>query len=231
MASITFGSIVAEARGSVGSDTYSRNQWGAYVKARTTPTNPNTALQVASRLLMSNAVAAWRALTDAQRFGYIQIADTFKKQNRVGQQYPLTGYNLFIRQHIICAVVGEVAPTKAGAPQEKQTSSIISITPSAAAFTVTTRKTQPIGGSRTIITANVYRLASRNQFNPSLQKRMTTFSPTGPDVVSDITARLTAVIGNLAFAIGKKTTIAIQDVNYVTGESFRPVYQSVLITA
>ena len=49
---LRFGALVADARGSVGGAVISRNAGGAYMRTRTTPTNPNTPIPATLRNLL-----------------------------------------------------------------------------------------------------------------------------------------------------------------------------------
>ena len=98
MANIITGSIVSEIRGSVGTESYSRNAYGPYVKARVAPSNPNTVPQQQAKLRMSEAVAAWQSLTNSERDMYISAARDRRSKNRLGLDVRVTGYTLFLKQ-------------------------------------------------------------------------------------------------------------------------------------
>lgn len=102
MANIRTGSIVADIRGKVGDEIYSRNRGGAYVKAFTSPVQPETALQVTNETLTADAVAAWQALTDAERMKWGVLAEerdfgVFEKRKR-------SGYNEFVSRYRLVKV-------------------------------------------------------------------------------------------------------------------------------
>ena len=98
MALIKPGSIVADIRGSVGDETYSRNQGGLFVRARAAPANPNTPAQQACRAVITALSQFWSGtLTDQQRSNWRQYAHQHPRANRFGDRTLTNGYTRFIR--------------------------------------------------------------------------------------------------------------------------------------
>jgi hypothetical protein len=60
-------SLVGDLRGSIGGNTYSRNRYGAYIRQRVKPVNPNTVAQSIARSIFSSISAGWRLLTQERR--------------------------------------------------------------------------------------------------------------------------------------------------------------------
>lgn len=84
------------ARGSVGGITYTANQFHQLIaRARTSPVNPQTALQTAVRSAFSGAETRWKALTDRDRTDWDIYAAATPRQNPLGP-ITLTG-RLFMR--------------------------------------------------------------------------------------------------------------------------------------
>lgn len=84
--------------GSVGGAVYSHNRYGAYIRARSVPVNPNTARQVAARNLTRNLSIAWQVeLTQAERDVWDAVADVIDWVNALGDSVTLTGLNWYIR--------------------------------------------------------------------------------------------------------------------------------------
>ena len=231
MASITFGSIVAEARGSVGLVSYSRNNYGAYAKTRTTPTNPNTAKQITARARVTSGVAAWRALTPAQRESYNQIAILYSIQNRVGMSYTLNGYNFFLRQYIVCNLAGVAAPTSGTAPVLKALATVNQVRSQVAVFAIEQAVPVAPANLKLFTYASPPRVASQLSFNPSTLRFMKSVNAVNGNADIDITANYIALYGAIAPNIGKLTTFAMMNVNCVSGEVFEKIYFSTLIAA
>lgn len=106
MALILLGPNVAVMAGSIGGTTYARNRYGSYARNRTKPVDPGTTSQNAYRTRVSNAVAAWQALTAAQRTLFNNKAKTTVLQNRIGQSFHPSGINLYIRTYNLLDIAG-----------------------------------------------------------------------------------------------------------------------------
>ena len=102
MALIKFGGGVIQMSGSIAGNTYARNRYGNYCRARTKPTNPNTAMQVAVRSSLSFLTTYWaQTLTAVQRTAWNLYAANVNMTNRLGETIKLTGFNHFIRSNAI----------------------------------------------------------------------------------------------------------------------------------
>jgi hypothetical protein len=103
--------------GSVANETFSRNRFGQYVRARIgrggVPSHPLTA-----------AVAAWQALTAEQQFGWNAWADLVSRRNSLGAVKVCSGYQRFVSAFWLGNVFG-VPPTDA--PIERSDCTIASV--------------------------------------------------------------------------------------------------------
>ena len=72
--------------------TASRNRFGQYLRSRATPVQPRTVAQLNQRARMSTNAAAWRALTDAQRAGWLDLGLSISRTDALGQSYTLNGF-------------------------------------------------------------------------------------------------------------------------------------------
>lgn len=98
MATVVYSSIgITEMRGKAGGNIFTRNANGSYMKKNTKPTNPDTALQQASRAIFSQVAQAWRELTDEQRQAWIEAAPNFPYTNRAGDTAYYTGQQFFMK--------------------------------------------------------------------------------------------------------------------------------------
>ncbi len=98
MAVLRTGPIVADIRGSVGDETFARNQGGLYVRARTTPTNPNTQDQQDCRAAMTALSQFWSGdLTEQQRSDWRSYAQQHPQPDRFGNPHLVNGYTRFIQ--------------------------------------------------------------------------------------------------------------------------------------
>lgn len=84
--------------GSTGGTVYSHNRYGAYIRARSVPVNPNTDRQVAVRNATRALSIAWQnTLSQAQRDAWITYAANVTWTNKFGETVYLTGLNHYIR--------------------------------------------------------------------------------------------------------------------------------------
>lgn len=89
--------------GSVANNTRSRNQFGQYVRNRTSPTQSTSAEAIAARAGMTAAVALWQSLTDAQRMAWEDYAQQFRGQTRLGIPAPLSGFDAAVQCNLVGA--------------------------------------------------------------------------------------------------------------------------------
>ena len=86
--------------GSTGATVYSHNRYGAYIRARSIPVNPNTDRQVASRNRMRALSIAWQnTLTQAQRDAWEVYAANVTWKNALGDSVHITGLNHYVRSN------------------------------------------------------------------------------------------------------------------------------------
>ena len=231
MATILTGSIVSEIRGSVGSETYSRNAFGAYVKARVAPANPNTVPQQDARARLAAAVTAWQGLSEVDRLSYISEAAGRSNINRLGVKIRVTGYQLFITQHImydragVSFVAGVSAPIR---PSINQSSSIVT---SASAMNTTVEYSGSITGSHLFIFATPPRSSSQVSFNPSKARFLREFSSFDGSTTRGFLFAWQTIYGPSADHIGDITTVGIRTASLLDGLYSEPMFFNSLIAA
>lgn len=87
--------------GSIGASVYSHNRFGAYIRARTVPVNPNTDRQIGIRNLIQNLTIQWQiTLTQAQRDAWSWYAANVTWKNKLGEDVHLTGLNHYVRSNV-----------------------------------------------------------------------------------------------------------------------------------
>lgn len=107
MALIKFGGGIVQMAGSIAGTTFARNRYGNYARARTKPTNPNTAGQVAVRAALSALTVRWSTtLTANQRTAWNLYGSNVVMQNRLGEAMNLSGFNHFIRSNLTAQRIG-----------------------------------------------------------------------------------------------------------------------------
>lgn len=108
MALVKYGGGIIQMSGSIAGDTFARNRYGNYVRARTKPTNPNTARQVAIRTAIAFLTDRWSHTLDAdQRAAWNLYGDNVNMTNRLGEVIHLTGFNHYIRSNSPLKAIGQ----------------------------------------------------------------------------------------------------------------------------
>ena len=141
MALVKYGGGIVQMSGSIAGNTHARNRFGNYIRARTKPVNPNTALQQTIRGLMATLTANWaQTLTVAQRTAWNFYASSVSMKNRLGEAVNLTGFNHYLRSNIAIVQAGgtrvDAGPTVFELP-EKDPTFAITISEASQKITVT----------------------------------------------------------------------------------------------
>lgn len=93
--------------GSIAGNVYARNRFGNYARARTKPTNPNTAAQQTVRAAMAQLADRWsQIVTAVQRTAWELYASSVAMQNKLGETVYLTGFNHYMRSNIVAIQAG-----------------------------------------------------------------------------------------------------------------------------
>ncbi len=107
MALVKFGGGITQMSGSIAGNTFARNRYGNYVRARTKPVNPRTALQTVVRASLAFLTTSWsQTLSAAQRTAWNLYASNVAMTNRLGESTFMTGFNHYIRSNMIRKQVG-----------------------------------------------------------------------------------------------------------------------------
>jgi len=102
MATVKYGGGIIAMSGSIAGNVFARNRYGAYVRSRTKPINPNTAGQQEVRAAIAWLVEHWAStLTPAQRTAWNLYADSVVMLNKLGESMNLSGFNHFCRSNSI----------------------------------------------------------------------------------------------------------------------------------
>lgn len=107
MALIKYGGGIIQMSGSIAGNTYARNRYGNYARARTKPVNPNSSGQQSVRAALSELSVRWAQILDAaQRAAWNLYGSSVAMKNRLGESVYLTGFNHFIRSNAWLARMG-----------------------------------------------------------------------------------------------------------------------------
>lgn len=106
MALVRFGGGVAEIRGSINGNTFSRSRAGAIVRNRTTPIQPNTIPQSDVRQKFQEAADGFRSLTVDQVNEWAGVAQSLTRLNSFGETYVPSGKQLFMEVTLNSLLIG-----------------------------------------------------------------------------------------------------------------------------
>lgn len=100
MSLVKYGGGVIQMSGSIAGNTFARNRYGNYVRARTTPINPRSTAQSIVRSILSDLTDLWgQDITAAQRTAWNLYASSVAMKNKLGETVYLSGFNHFIRSN------------------------------------------------------------------------------------------------------------------------------------
>lgn len=109
MALIRYGGGVVQMSGSIAGDTFARNRFGNYSRARTKPVNPKSSGQSLMRSIVAYLAEAWHdQLSSTQRTAWETYAAAISMKNKLGEVIKLTGFNHFIRSNSVIMQHGNV---------------------------------------------------------------------------------------------------------------------------
>lgn len=108
MALVRYGGGIVQMSGSIAGDTFARNRYGNYSRARTKPVNPNSSGQQAVRAALAQLTTRWgQTLTAVQRTAWNLYGSNVAMKNRLGETINLTGFNHYIRSNSNLIRAGE----------------------------------------------------------------------------------------------------------------------------
>lgn len=145
--------------GSMNGDTFSRNRFGQYCRRRASPVQPRTPAQLNQRARMTTNAAAWRAITDAQRAGWLSLGLMISRTDSLGQSYDLNGFLAYCSVNNNRLDAGDAAVSDAPAVATPADLLTATITLTAAAFSVAYTATPLAAANRLFIRASPQRSA------------------------------------------------------------------------
>lgn len=224
MAKIEYGQIVAAASGSVAGMTFSRNRYGAYMRNKAIPVNPDTPHQQSARAALAAISQNWRGLTAAQRLQWQTWAQINPFIDSLGNAQVLQGNAAYIKLNALLAASGNVwitAPPVADAPDALVT---VAVTPDA------TLGTCSIAFTATPLDADdllVIRAAVLNSIGVNYVSnlyKLVEFSAKAQASPIDIFTNLTLRFGTLI--VGQVVHVRLQVLDTATGLTSPPMTHS-----
>ncbi len=109
MAKIKLGAIAGQVSGSIGTQVWSHNRFGAYIRNRSIPVQPNTAPQLAQRAMLSLHSAIWQDRSAAERKSWAVWAQNNPIVDRPGDKRILSGHMAYVRLNCNIDLIDENA--------------------------------------------------------------------------------------------------------------------------
>lgn len=157
--------------GAIGNMVGLTNRAGQCLRARVTPSNPNTSYQQGVRATLGDLASAWSAtLSVAQRIAWAQYAATLVYTSKIGTPYTISGFNAFVASNAARIVAGlsqiNDAPTIGGfAGGTQPTVTFVESTNKVSvAFTNTDDWAGEVGGAMTVRVCPIGFLAGVNYY-------------------------------------------------------------------
>ena len=229
MAKILTTAIVADIRNKLNGSVFSKNRYGAYVRTKVTPVNPQSTAQQNVRNRLATNSQAWRGLSEAERQGWIAATANFPFTDIFGNVKFLSGNALYVSLNNNLTNTGFSAIATAPAPVAipalvltslsaaaavQALSLVFTPTPIPADFAVIVESTPNIGAGISFV---------KNQFR---QISVLDAAATSP---ADLLAAFQAVHGNAV--AGQKIFIRAKMVSTATGQAGIPVQILAIVAA
>lgn len=96
MARVTYGAIITELAGSIGSATFHRNVSGSIYKSKPISKTLRSASQIANQLIVSNVNYLWSLLSDSDKESWKTFAADYPFTSPSGVEKTLSGYQYFM---------------------------------------------------------------------------------------------------------------------------------------
>lgn len=141
--------------------TASRNRFGQYMRTRASPVQPRTSAQLNQRARMTTNAAAWRALTDAQRAGWLSLGLSVTRTDSLGSSYTMNGFMAFCSVNNNKLDAGDAAVTDAPAIVTPADLVSATVTLTSVAFSVAYTATPLAAGVKLFVWASPQQSAGR----------------------------------------------------------------------
>ena len=196
MAKILTTAIVADIRNKLNGSVFSKNRYGAYVRTKVTPVNPQTDAQQNVRNRLSTNSQAWRGLTEPQRQGWIDAAINFPFTDIYGNTKILSGQALYVKLNNNLASIGSALIADAPSPVAVPVISSLTLTAAAGTPAVGLAYTPtPTDSASILVIETTGNVTPGKSFVKNLYRRVSQV-PDGTASPADILADFQAVHGN-----------------------------------
>ena len=216
-------------RGSSEGTTYSRGTYGAYIRTKVTPVNPSTPAQAGVRSNFGATAQAWRSLTEAQRFSWIQAAANFATTNIFGTSFTYTGFNLYVKVNRWLFTIGQAAVSTPPVPTAVTNSQLSALVSNITGGTVEATYSPTVAAAHTVIVYGTAPMSAGKKFVKSEYRKFAVLPAATASPQNHFTD-YTALFGAITGKAGMKIFVKYLSVTN-TGIAGVESSQSAIITA
>lgn len=210
--------IVSEIRGKLGSNIYSRNRYGQYVRNNSAVLQVDTANQLPWREALANGVSEWQSLPDSIKRIYQYRASIHYMKNSLNVSRTISGYNYFLRQYMLKYKAGVLPdgtlPTIA--TSSRYTLESLSLSTGNAELTILHTNNTSIGSQYSYFSIMASEPLSVNINYPAKQymRHIGTYRFSGSSQTISVLSAYESVFGSWLQGGGKKVFFGLQSFNF-----------------
>lgn len=229
MAKVKFGAIVTDMRNKVGSQVFSRNRSGAYVRGFQTSVPSSTASQVIVRNRLATLASNWSLLTQSQRDAWNAAVSAFLHTDIFGSVFRPSGFDLFCKLNANLLQIGgsqiDVPPLPGSTPAVSSLSiTAESVTPS---VFVSIGETDISSGYKVVIMCTAC-ISPGINYVKHLVREVVIITPSGAGTY-DISAEYITKFSTITST--KRISVCAIVVNETTGQKSIPLWATCIVGA
>lgn len=229
MAKILLGATIGDARNAAGAIVYSKNQFGAYIRQKVSPVQPNTPRQTLVRQQFTTLSNRWaNTITDAQRTAWRALAIANPVPDVFGNSQVLAGIQFYQRVNRNLQEGGIAILDAAPPDQNVIPLTSLSVAADSALQTVGISFTAaPLGATSFIIIFATPLLNPGRQFTKSFMRRI---GATGLASASPIAAEVVWIAKYGALAAGQRLGIMVAVIESTNGAASPFMFADTIVT-
>ena len=218
---------ITDGRGKFGGSVASRNTFGAYVRNKVTPVNPQTPSQSAVRATFADISQGWRDLTQTERDAWNEAVVNFIGTDVFGDSLEPTGFNLHQQLNLNLASIGLPFITSPPAPADVQSLTNLDLAEGGGGGSLEVDSTDAIEADTDFIIKATVGLSAGVSFVKTELKSIQIVDSVDSFPI-DITTAYLAVFGVFP-AAGAKVFVEMIGVNDISGQRGSGIKASVII--
>lgn len=227
MAKIKFGAIVTDMRNKVGSQVFSKNRYGAYVRSSPLNVVSSTPAQVAVRSRFATFSTAWRSLTQLQRDCWNNAVIDFMHTDVFGATVRPSGFDLYVKLNCNLDQVGIAPISIPPAPTMLAFIASISLTATELGPVVTLDfDSSNLTSDYTIVVSATAPISAGKRYVKNLLRQIAVLpwnTATPCDITSEYVTKFGAPTGD------SRISMSLVVVNNISGLKSAPVYGTCIV--